>query len=159
MSEVPEHPYSEAPDEPTPPPTLREVAAGTRYPVEAFNFVRRGLDYTVHRIHSDPEQMAEEDRHVDGKQLCLGLRDYAIDQYGMLAQMVLGRWHIHRTEDFGHIVFAMVESRLMKATEGDSIRDFYDGFNFEQAFSTRIPVDHVPPTDPRHSVEQDGNLD
>jgi uncharacterized repeat protein (TIGR04138 family) len=127
----------------TPTKPLRDIAAGTRYPVEAFQFVRRGLEFTVQRNHENPELLNDAERHVDGRQLSEGLRDFAIEQYGRMAGAMMRRWHIRRTEDFGRIVFAMVEAGLMQATEGDSMRDFEDGFDFEVAFDVAVPVDQV----------------
>ena len=126
------------------PRTLQEVAAGTRYPLDAFHFVRRGLDYTVHANHANPEQLSERERHVSGHQLSEGLRDFAVEQYGHMAAAVLRRWRIRRTEDFGRIVFAMVEGGLMQATENDSIRDFDGVFDFNDAFDAPIPLGRVP---------------
>jgi len=123
--------------------TLQDIAAQTRYPVDAFQFVRRGLEFTVQRIHENPELLDEADRHVDGKQLSEGLRDFALQQYGRLARLMMRRWNINRTEDFGHIVFAMVDGGLMQATDNDSIRDFEDGFSFEDGFRVGVDVDHV----------------
>lgn len=127
-----------------PPKTLQGTAAKSRYPLHAFHFVRRGLDFTVRRAHENPEKLPEEQRHVSGQQLSQGLRDFAIDQYGYLARTVLHRWHITRTEDFGEIVFAMVEAGLMQATEGDSARDFHGVYLFDQAFGANICLDRVP---------------
>jgi uncharacterized repeat protein (TIGR04138 family) len=124
--------------------TLQEIAAETRYPIDAFHFVRRGLDFTVHRIHANPEQLSDAERHVSGQQLSMGLRDFAIEHYGLMAKTVLRRWNITRTEDFGRIVFAMVNGGLMQATEQDSIRDFEAVFDFDDAFSRTIPLDRVP---------------
>jgi uncharacterized repeat protein (TIGR04138 family) len=126
------------------PKTLREISSASRYPVDAFHFIRRGLDYTVQRIHTDPEKLPEQQRHVSGTQLSEGLRDFAVDQYGLMARTVLRRWNINRTEDFGRIVFAMVDGGLMQATEHDSIRDFDAVFDFEQAFVTNVCLDKVP---------------
>ena len=124
--------------------TLLEIAAATRYPIDAFQFVRRGLDFTVHRIHANPEQLPDAQRHVSGQQLSSGLRDFAVHQYGDMARIVLRRWNITRTEDFGRIVFAMVEGGLMQATEGDSIHDFDAVFDFTEAFEYPIPMERVP---------------
>ena len=128
----------------TTPKTLKEVAAGTRYPLDAFHFVRRGLDFTVHRVHVNPHKLTERQRHVSGAQLCEGMRDFAVDQYGMLAQTVLGRWNVRRTEDFGRIVFSMVEGGLMQATEEDSLTDFEGVYSFDESFSHQVPLDRVP---------------
>lgn len=106
------------------------------YPVEAFHFVREGLSYAAHRVHEDIASVAEADRHITGQQLCLGLRDFAIDRYGMLAPAVLGHWNIRRTEDFGRIVFAMVQHGLLSKTSDDTLEDFRSVFDFKEAFSS-----------------------
>lgn len=117
---------------------LHEIAGQSDYPLGAFVFVQRGLDYTVRHTHGewdeseDPEQ---EGRHVSGRQLCHGLRDFAVDQYGLMARSVLRRWGIVRCEDFGRIVFDMVEAGLMRRTDEDSLEDFVGVFEFRDAFS------------------------
>lgn len=108
-----------------------------RYPPEAFQFVREGLEHTARLIHGElgEDDLASlPDRHVTGTQLCLGLRDYALEQYGRLALTVLRRWNIRRTEDFGHIVFAMVDAGLLRKTEEDTLEDFRDIFDFSEEF-------------------------
>jgi len=104
------------------------------YPIEAFNFIREGLSYAAERVHGDASETAEEDRHVSGQQLCLGLRDFALERYGLLAPTVLSHWHVHRTDDFGRIVFAMIDAGLMTSTDEDSIEDFRAVFDFGEAF-------------------------
>lgn len=140
--------------------SLPELAGSTRYPIDAFHFVRRGLDYTVRRIHANAELMDDADRHVTGQQLSEGLRDFAIEQYGRLARTMLQRWNIQRTEDFGRIVFAMVEGGLMQASEGDSLTDFDGAFEFDAAFDVEVPTDAVPlDTDPSLSASSDASID
>lgn len=121
---------------------LLSVASQTKYPIDAFLFVQRGLDYTVTRLHGKrspadilAENEADESRHISGQQLCYGLRDYALEQYGLLAKAVLQRWRITSCEDFGQIVFAMVQGQIMRKTERDCIDDFNNVFEFSQAFS------------------------
>jgi uncharacterized repeat protein (TIGR04138 family) len=109
------------------------------YPQEAFEFVQRGLSYTVQKIHqaqTDPEAS----RHVTGQQLCVGLRDFASRQWGLLARLVLERWGICGTIDFGRIVFTLIEAGQMQKTPDDSLEDFRDVYDFK-AFDTgyRIP--------------------
>jgi uncharacterized repeat protein (TIGR04138 family) len=109
-------------------------AAGP-YPMEAFTFVREGLTFTSQRVHGNAENLPEVDRHISGQQLCLGLRDFAIEQYGLMAPIVLSHWRINRTEDFGRIVFAMIAEGLMSKTADDTMEDFRAVFDFEEAFS------------------------
>jgi len=105
------------------------------YPMEAFTFVREGLTYTSQRIHQNVDALPEGDRHISGQQLCLGLRDFAIQQYGLLAPVVLRHWNVNRTDDFGRIVFAMIDEGLMSKTSDDCVDDFRAVFDFEEAFS------------------------
>ena len=109
---------------------MRRASGG--FPAEAFQFVRDGLGHTVRVCHGDLGP--DESRHVDGRDLCFGLKDYAIKRYGLLARTVLRRWGITRTEDFGRIVFAMVEAGLMRKTEEDSLQDFTQVYDFDEAF-------------------------
>ena len=123
------------------PKDLISVVRSTKYTLDAFLFVQRGLEFTVNRVHGEADPDAEPAaRHVTGEDLCLGLRDYAIEQYGLLARTVLRRWGITRCEDFGNIVFAMVDAGLMQKTDDDTIEDFRDVFDFKQAFSPTLQV-------------------
>lgn len=115
----------------------------SQYPPQAYQFVREGLDYTVKSLHGDKAGDAsgagrrgegDEGRHVSGHQLCLGLRDFAIKQYGMLAKAVLASWTVHATADFGRIVFDMVEAHVLRKTDEDTIEDFEGVFDFDEAF-------------------------
>lgn len=112
----------------------RILRAAGPYPIEAFNFVREGLSYTARQVHGDPESVPEMDRHVTGQQLCLGLRDYAIEHYGMLAPVVLEHWNIRRTDDFGRIVFSMIDVGWMSRSDEDTMESFRAVFDFDEAF-------------------------
>jgi uncharacterized repeat protein (TIGR04138 family) len=115
--------------------TLEQVVEECgRYPLEAFEFVRHGLGQTVHQIHGASKMNEDTECHVSGKQLSWGLRNYAVQRYGMMAKTVLRHWGIHRTNDFGRIVFTMVESKLMQKTDEDDVRDFDNVFEFDAAF-------------------------
>lgn len=115
--------------------TMRARSGG--YPPEAFQFVREGLAHTVKMVHGAGSDEAEDERrHVSGQQLCLGLKDHAIRQYGLLARTVLERWGIRATSDFGKIVFAMIGAGQMRKTDDDSLEDFQGVYDFDDAFAT-----------------------
>ena len=84
-------------------------------------------------------------RHVTGQQLCLGLREYAIERFGMLAPCVLRHWNISRTEDFGRIVYALIEAGRLDKSADDSIEDFYAVFDFDEAFSPAVLGARIAP--------------
>jgi len=108
-----------------------------RYPIEAFEFIRQGLTHTVEQIHGKRKTHDPHDQsyHVSGQQLCWGLRSYALSRYGHMAYAVLLHWNISRTDDFGKIVFALIDSKLMAKTDDDDIRDFHNVYDFATAFS------------------------
>ncbi|MHC4103035.1 MAG: Minf_1886 family protein [Planctomycetota bacterium] len=118
----------------------KRILSEVPYPIEAFAFVREGLSYAVQRV---PESLAEEDRHISGQQLCLGLRELAIEKYGLLAPVVLEHWRVRRTFDFGRIVFAMIDAGLMTKTHRDSLEDFQAVYDFEEAFSHDALLAHI----------------
>jgi uncharacterized repeat protein (TIGR04138 family) len=103
------------------------------YRDEAFDFVRQGLSHTAAQIHGDIESVTS--RHVSGQQLCLGLRELAVEKYGRLAKTVLTRWGVHQTEDFGRIVFAMIDAGVLRKSDQDCLDDFAGVYEFEEAFA------------------------
>ena len=116
-----------------------------RYPPEAFEFLHDGLTRAVKDTHG--EQAGEADpgqRHVSGRELSLALRDLALERWGLLAKAVLERWNIHATIDFGNMVYLLIRHRFMRKTEEDSIEDFRDIYDFDEAFN---PADHFELTE------------
>ena len=58
---------------------------------------------------------------------------------------VFEQWGIHHCQDFGEIVFNMVEIGLLAKTDRDSRDDFSGGYDFFEAF--RKP--YLPPSKQR----------
>lgn len=79
-------------------------------------------------------------RHVGGRELCWGLRDFALERWGMMARTVLESWKVRRTDDFGNIVFAFIERDLMQKQSDDNLEDFEDVYAFEEAFDRSYRV-------------------
>jgi uncharacterized repeat protein (TIGR04138 family) len=115
-------------------PSLQQVVRSVGlYPVEAYEFVQRGLEYTVLRTHGDVSD-PDTNRHITGQQLCEGLRALAMREWGPLAPLVFQRWRITRTLDFGLMVFAMIDAGHMQKTEDDALEDFRDVYDLQTAF-------------------------
>jgi uncharacterized repeat protein (TIGR04138 family) len=123
--------------------SLQEVvdAVGV-YPADAYLFVQQGLNYTVEKVHKDTDPEAS--HHVGGRELCDGLRELALKNWGLLARIVLQRWNITTTMDFGRIVFAMVEHDLLQKTEEDTIEDFRQVYDFRAAFENNYRIETKP---------------
>jgi uncharacterized repeat protein (TIGR04138 family) len=106
------------------------LAENPQYKFEAYSFVMAGLHYTVTTL--------PQPRHVTGRELCEGLKGYALEQFGPMARTVLEYWGIRSTVDFGKIVFLLIKAELLKKTEEDSIQDFENVYDFEQSFQYEI---------------------
>lgn len=114
------------------------ISRRSGFPLEAFEFVREGLAHTITLVHGEDaarELMPSEDHHVSGRELCLGLRDFAIERYGMLACTVLERWGIRSTHDFGRIVYALIDAQVLRKSDSDSLEDFDGVYDFDEAFA------------------------
>lgn len=98
-----------------------------RYKPDAYEFVLQGLNFTQKKL--------KRKTHVSGAELACGLRDYAIDQYGAFAYRVLAYWGISQTQDFGNIVYNMIEKKLLFKTKDDSLADFKAVYDFREAFA------------------------
>ncbi len=107
------------------------VARDPRYAREAYHFLREALDYTQRAISKANQGKM---RHVTGQELLAGIRAYALQQYGPMALTLLNEWGIHRCEDFGEMVFNLVDAGVLSKTETDSRADFSPGYDFEEAF-------------------------
>jgi len=113
----------------------RIAQSDSRYHRDAYFFLREALDHTQKRAararKSSKDAFA---RHVSGAELLDGIRDYAVGQFGPMTVTVLNEWGIQRCEDFGELVFNMVDHRILGKTDTDSREDFKGGYSFEEAF-------------------------
>ena len=102
-----------------------------RFDKDAYLFVREALDFTQKSIGRDTRGSV---RHVTGQELVEGIRNYALQQFGPMALTVFEQWGVHNCQDFGEIVFNMVDFGLLAKTEKDTRIDFEGGYDFEAAF-------------------------
>jgi uncharacterized repeat protein (TIGR04138 family) len=124
--------------------------ADGRYDRDAYYFVREGLDFTIKMLKKDSRGAG---RHVSGQELLDGLRRFALDQFGPMAKTVLSYWGVKQCEDFGEIVFCMVDKGILGKTEQDTREDFKGGFDFDEAFVK--PYQPPPGTRSRPARSQD----
>jgi uncharacterized repeat protein (TIGR04138 family) len=105
---------------------LKIGARDGRFHERAYLFVLAALEYAQGRLPAR--------RHISGAELAWACRDFALEQFGLLAPTVLGHWHVRRTEDFGAIVFALIDAGLLARQETDRIEDFHRVYDFGDAF-------------------------
>ena len=97
-----------------------------RYDPEAYSFIMASLDYTMKKL--------KRKGHITGQELSDGVKDYCLEQFGPLARTVLEKWGIRSTNDFGEIVFNLINSGLLGKTEEDRKEDFHNRYDFKEAF-------------------------
>ncbi|MFN3533645.1 MAG: Minf_1886 family protein, partial [Candidatus Brocadia sp.] len=112
-----------------------------RYSIQAYQFVFEALDYTTNMLGKNQQKTTDVDRHVTGRQLMEGIRQYALKQFGFMALTVFEQWGIKQDEDFGNIVFNLVESGLMGKTETDSRDDFKNIYDLKKVFEEGFKFD------------------
>ena len=98
----------------------------TSYKFEAYTFVLAALHDTVSGL--------KKPRHITGEELALGIRMYALNQFGPMTKTVLHHWGIRTTLDFGKIVFALIEVQLLSKQPEDKLEDFDKVYDFEESF-------------------------
>ena len=109
-----------------------------RYALEAYLFVYEALGYTVKVVAKGVQ------RHVDGHELLEGIRLFCLERFGPLTLMVFDQWGITRSEDFGEIVFNLVEQGLMGKTQNDTREDFSGWRDFKEVFGRELKLEIDP---------------
>ena len=116
------------------------LARDNRFALRAYLFIYESLAYTQKRLGRDDRKLDPVQRHVSGKELLDGIRGYSDKLFGPLSPTVFRSWGITNSQDFGRIVFNLVESKLLGKTDDDSIQDFANGFDIDTAFDGPIDV-------------------
>lgn len=97
------------------------------YSSEAYFFTLDALNHTVHYL---PVR-----RHLSGQELLRGIVLLAWERFGDMAINVLDGWGIGDTIDFGVIVQDLVEEGILSKTDEDSLEDFENVFDLQEAIT------------------------
>lgn len=98
----------------------------SRYKTDAYVFVMEALSHTQQRLKTE--------RHISGEELLDGMRDLLLQKFGPMTVSVLEYWGIKSTEDFGNIVFNLVDRQVLSKTEEDNIDRFKNAYDFDEVF-------------------------
>src|SRR5215212_7271896 len=107
------------------------VSSDPRYQRDGYIFLRDALDFTTKQ---QKKVKGVSVRHVTGPELLDGVRQYALKEFGPMVMTVFDSWGIHSSEDVGHMVFNLIGAGIFGKTEQDSIEDFKNVYDFEEAF-------------------------
>lgn len=113
-----------------------------RYRLEAYLFVAKALEFGQRKLLEESEE--DEPRHLSGRQLCEAVRRLAWRQYGFFAKKVLNAWGLERTDDFGEVVFNLIDVGELRKSESDAREDFQGVYDFETALVEEYRIgDHA----------------
>ena len=103
----------------------------SRYDEQAYLFVLSALEYAQAQL--------DVRRHITATELSHACRDLALDRYGVMARLVLERWGLHGTADFGEVVFTLVDLGFLAKLPSDTREEFSDVYDFAGAFERDYP--------------------
>lgn len=115
----------------------------SRYTKEAYVFIQNAVDFSVHHYAED----LAKNHHLSCQQLAEGIRLFALEQFGLMAQFTLAQWGMTKTIDFGHVVFNLIEFDILAGQPEDKLEDFAYLYDFDEAFRSPF-ADHLEPVDP-----------
>ena len=97
-----------------------------KYRPGAYEFVMEALSYSQRKF--------KRIKHVTGTELLEGIKELLMIRFGHMALLVLNHWGIKNTEDFGNIVFNLVQERILSKDNEDHIDSFRNGYDFQEVF-------------------------
>lgn len=109
----------------------RILVRESRYDEQAYLFILSALEYAQTKL--------EIRRHITASELSHACRELALERYGLMARVVLERWGIHATADFGEVVFALVDLGFLAKLPSDTREEFFDVYDFAGAFERDYP--------------------
>ncbi len=103
-----------------------------RYAAGAYIFVRMGLDFTIKLLAQNDKK--RKDRNLTAQEFLDGLRIFALESFGPMAETLLESWGVKSCADFGNVVYNLVDAQVLATSKDDKIEDFYGGYSFKDAF-------------------------
>ena len=106
---------------------LAIVDRDPRYSLSAYEFTRQAVTYASDVVFATGT-------HVSGQELLEAIRRFGLAQFGLMTREVFESWGVRTTDDFGEIVFNLVDAKLLSKTEEDSRNDFRSVYAFNEVF-------------------------
>jgi uncharacterized repeat protein (TIGR04138 family) len=104
---------------------LFEIAkSDRRFAYEAYEFVNEVVTYTQAQLGLLDDEVEPDDRHVNGRELLNGACDLAVQEFGFMAAIVFKHWGICSSDDFGEIIFRLIDAERLTRSESDDLADF-----------------------------------
>ncbi|MBI3314949.1 MAG: hypothetical protein HYZ86_03270 [Candidatus Omnitrophica bacterium] len=96
------------------------------YHPEAYEFIMEALNYSRKRFKGA--------KHVTGAQLLKGIKGLLLKKFGPMTLTILNFWGVKTTDDFGHMVYNLVEHKILSKDAHDHYESFQNAYDFEEVF-------------------------
>ena len=107
----------------------------------AYVFVSESLKTAQELIGRQLVGRLDETHHISGPELLEGVRVLGLRLYGLMAPVVFRHWGLSSTDDFGRIVFEMIERGEMRKSETDQLSDFHGIYAIDESFAHDYKID------------------
>mgnify|MGYP003392798316 CR=1 FL=1 len=98
----------------------------SRYFPEAYGFVMEALSFSQKRFRKS--------KHISGEELLTGINTLLLKKFGPMTLPVLKHWGIKTTDDFGNIVYNLVENKVLAKDAHDHYDSFKNAYDFDEVF-------------------------
>ena len=98
----------------------------SRYYPEAYGFVMEALSFSQKKF--------KKSKHVSGEELLIGIKALLLKKFGPMTLPVLKHWGIKATDDFGNIVYNLVENKVLAKDTRDHYDSFKNAYDFDEVF-------------------------
>jgi uncharacterized repeat protein (TIGR04138 family) len=99
----------------------------TRYNPEAYEFVMEALAFTQKKF--------KKPKHISGEELLAGIKALLLKKFGPMTLTLLKHWGIKATDDFGNIVYNLVENKVLAKDTQDHYDSFKNAYDFDEVFN------------------------
>ena len=97
-----------------------------RYYPEAYGFVMEALSFSQKKF--------KKSKTVSGEELLIGIKALLLKKFGPMTLPVLKHWGIKATDDFGNIVYNLVENKVLAKDSQDHYDSFKNVYDFDEVF-------------------------
>lgn len=97
-----------------------------RYYPAAYEFVMEALSFSQKKF--------KKSKHISGEELLAGIRSLLLKKFGPMTVTVLKHWGIKTTDDFGNIVYNLVENKVFAKDAHDHYDSFKNAYDFDEVF-------------------------
>lgn len=107
----------------------------------AYVFVSEALKTAQELVSRQLVDRLDETHHISGPELLEGVRILGLRLYGLMAPVVFRHWGLSSTDDFGRIVFEMIERGDMRKSDSDQLSDFHGVYSLDESFAHDYKID------------------